>query len=166
MTNSLKSLGIFFQNVLVVERRIEVPFEVKVEVPVPQMSREESVSSSNMTLASGTNRSQEFVSRFLTDYEPLRCLGFGGFGVVFESKNKIDVSGLFLHICFDKFANSSRTRAGNHRFKCPSQFSPTYCSSKRSLLNISFTCLSKGENFFQLNPTYHDLALFWVHIII
>ena len=100
MTNSLKSLGIFFQNVLVVERRIEVPFEVKVEVPVPQMSREESVSSSNMTLASGTNRSQEFVSRFLTDYEPLRCLGFGGFGVVFESKNKIDVSGLFLHISF------------------------------------------------------------------
>jgi hypothetical protein len=76
---------------LVVERRIEVPYEVKVEVPVPQLSREESCGSSNTTVGSGLNRPQEFVSRFLTDYEPLRCLGFGGFGVVFESKNKIDV---------------------------------------------------------------------------
>ena len=81
----------FLQDVLVVERRIEVPYEVKVEVPVPQLSREESCGSSNTTVGSGSNRPQDFVSRFLTDYEPLRCLGFGGFGVVFESKNKIDV---------------------------------------------------------------------------
>jgi hypothetical protein len=86
-----KDNDLHFQNVLVVERRIEVPYEVKVEVPVPQMSREESVGSA-VTLGSGSSRPQEFVSRFLTDYEPLRCLGFGGFGVVFESKNKIDVS--------------------------------------------------------------------------
>jgi hypothetical protein len=32
-----------FQEVFVVERRIEVPYEVKVEVPVPQLSRGESV---------------------------------------------------------------------------------------------------------------------------
>jgi hypothetical protein len=76
---------------LVVERRIEVPYEVKVEVPVPQLSRDESVGSSSATLSSSASRPHEFVSRFLTDYEPLRCLGFGGFGVVFESKNKIDV---------------------------------------------------------------------------
>lgn len=78
---------------LVVERRIEVPYEVKVEVPVPQLTREESIASSHATLgSSGAVRPNDFVSRFLTDYEPQRCLGFGGFGVVFESKNKIDVS--------------------------------------------------------------------------
>ena len=32
----------------------------------------------------------EFVSRYLTDFEPVRCLGKGGFGVVFESRNKLD----------------------------------------------------------------------------
>ena len=26
----------------------------------------------------------------MTDYEPVQCLGAGGFGVVFESKNKLD----------------------------------------------------------------------------
>ena len=88
----ITNFDFFSQDVLVVERRIEVPYEVKVEVPVPQLTREETSGSSNTTLGTGSNRAQEFVSRFLTDYEPLRCLGFGGFGVVFESKNKIDVS--------------------------------------------------------------------------
>ncbi|KAJ8680408.1 hypothetical protein QAD02_016195 [Eretmocerus hayati] len=31
-----------------------------------------------------------FNSRYLTDYEPVDCLGRGGYGVVFEAKNKID----------------------------------------------------------------------------
>ena len=31
-----------------------------------------------------------FQSRYLTDYEPVDCLGRGGYGVVFEAKNKID----------------------------------------------------------------------------
>ncbi|XP_012530974.1 eukaryotic translation initiation factor 2-alpha kinase [Monomorium pharaonis] len=31
-----------------------------------------------------------FKSRFLTDFEPIDCLGKGGYGVVFEAKNKID----------------------------------------------------------------------------
>lgn len=31
-----------------------------------------------------------FSSRFLADFEPLACLGKGGFGIVFEAKNKID----------------------------------------------------------------------------
>lgn len=29
-------------------------------------------------------------SRYLTDFEPVDCLGKGGYGVVFEAKNKID----------------------------------------------------------------------------
>nr|XP_056713272.1 eukaryotic translation initiation factor 2-alpha kinase 3 isoform X2 [Euleptes europaea] len=31
-----------------------------------------------------------YVSRCLTDFEPIQCLGHGGFGVVFEAKNKVD----------------------------------------------------------------------------
>ena len=31
-----------------------------------------------------------FESRYLSDYEPLDCLGRGGYGVVFEARNKID----------------------------------------------------------------------------
>ncbi|XP_043463144.1 eukaryotic translation initiation factor 2-alpha kinase-like isoform X2 [Leptopilina heterotoma] len=32
----------------------------------------------------------EFISRFLSDYEPVDCLGKGGYGIVFEAKNKVD----------------------------------------------------------------------------
>ncbi|CAD7676674.1 unnamed protein product [Nyctereutes procyonoides] len=31
-----------------------------------------------------------YVSRYLTDFEPVQCMGRGGFGVVFEAKNKVD----------------------------------------------------------------------------
>ncbi|KAK6639093.1 hypothetical protein RUM43_007363 [Polyplax serrata] len=36
------------------------------------------------------NGTQEYTSRYLMDFEPVACLGKGGFGVVFEAKNKID----------------------------------------------------------------------------
>ena len=32
----------------------------------------------------------EFISRYVSDFESVKCLGKGGFGVVFEAKNKID----------------------------------------------------------------------------
>nr|XP_023651420.1 eukaryotic translation initiation factor 2-alpha kinase 3 isoform X1 [Paramormyrops kingsleyae] len=35
-------------------------------------------------------RSTEYVSRYLTDFQPVQCLGRGGFGVVFEARNKVD----------------------------------------------------------------------------
>lgn len=38
----------------------------------------------------GGQQSSEFTSRFLTDFHPVHCLGKGGFGVVFEARNKID----------------------------------------------------------------------------
>ncbi|XP_060043342.1 eukaryotic translation initiation factor 2-alpha kinase 3 isoform X1 [Erinaceus europaeus] len=31
-----------------------------------------------------------YVSRYLTDFEPVQCMGRGGFGVVFEARNKVD----------------------------------------------------------------------------
>ncbi|XP_013794487.1 eukaryotic translation initiation factor 2-alpha kinase-like [Limulus polyphemus] len=36
------------------------------------------------------NCKDQFVSRYLTDFEPIQCLGRGGYGLVFEAKNKID----------------------------------------------------------------------------
>ncbi|XP_046385466.1 eukaryotic translation initiation factor 2-alpha kinase-like [Ischnura elegans] len=38
----------------------------------------------------GMFRPPEFISRYLTDFEPMHRLGKGGFGVVFEARNKID----------------------------------------------------------------------------
>ena len=89
----------FFKNqyyfqVLVVERRIEVPYEVQVEVPVPKTpdtaSTDKTISGYSRSVSTGSQQLTEFVSRYLTDYEPLQCLGAGGFGVVVESKNKLD----------------------------------------------------------------------------
>ncbi|XP_064124891.1 eukaryotic translation initiation factor 2-alpha kinase 3 [Loxodonta africana] len=31
-----------------------------------------------------------YTSRYLTDFEPIQCMGRGGFGVVFEARNKVD----------------------------------------------------------------------------
>lgn len=52
--------------------------------------------SSHRTRSSLTVRSVSFVltvessPRYLTDFEPVQCLGRGGFGVVFEARNKVD----------------------------------------------------------------------------
>ncbi|XP_023169545.2 eukaryotic translation initiation factor 2-alpha kinase isoform X2 [Drosophila hydei] len=39
---------------------------------------------------STTNSGEHFTSRFQSDFDLLQCLGRGGFGVVFEAKNKLD----------------------------------------------------------------------------
>ncbi|XP_023302859.2 eukaryotic translation initiation factor 2-alpha kinase [Lucilia cuprina] len=39
---------------------------------------------------STSNSSEHFTSRFQSDFDLQRCLGRGGFGVVFEAKNKLD----------------------------------------------------------------------------
>lgn len=44
---------------------------------------------SNNSVSEGEN-SPSFSSRYLEDFEQIRCLGKGGFGVVFEARNKID----------------------------------------------------------------------------
>lgn len=38
----------------------------------------------------GSQNESDFKSRFFTDFEPIDCLGKGGYGIVFEAKNKID----------------------------------------------------------------------------
>lgn len=53
-----------------------------------QYSSRDSKTSSDSGLPSRS--SESFESRFLTDFIPVHCLGKGGFGVVFEARNKID----------------------------------------------------------------------------
>ena len=36
------------------------------------------------------NASAEFRSRFAEDFDCLKCLGKGGYGIVFQAKNKMD----------------------------------------------------------------------------
>lgn len=45
---------------------------------------------SNTQLSENGKNGDDFKSRYLTDFEPVDCLGKGGYGVVFEAKNKID----------------------------------------------------------------------------
>ncbi|XP_074599713.1 eukaryotic translation initiation factor 2-alpha kinase 3-like [Brevipalpus obovatus] len=39
---------------------------------------------------SGSENILPFISRYSSDFEPISCIGKGGFGVVFEARNKID----------------------------------------------------------------------------
>ncbi|XP_023320471.1 eukaryotic translation initiation factor 2-alpha kinase isoform X2 [Eurytemora carolleeae] len=78
------------------EKAKEVVREVFVEVPVPSFSGFPSTPSVGTNSSSGPDfstidrQNSEFSSRYLSDFEPVQCLGRGGFGVVFESKNKYD----------------------------------------------------------------------------
>ncbi|XP_076374643.1 eukaryotic translation initiation factor 2-alpha kinase [Megalopta genalis] len=45
---------------------------------------------SNPQMINDKENNDSFTSRYLTDFEPVNCLGKGGYGVVFEAKNKID----------------------------------------------------------------------------
>ncbi|XP_065556872.1 eukaryotic translation initiation factor 2-alpha kinase-like isoform X2 [Artemia franciscana] len=47
-------------------------------------------SSSSLPNSRKDSTSEEYSSRYLNDFETLSCLGKGGFGVVFEARNKLD----------------------------------------------------------------------------
>ncbi|KAJ6635912.1 Eukaryotic translation initiation factor 2-alpha kinase [Pseudolycoriella hygida] len=70
------------REVVIVERHVEIKVPVTPDVPdddrLPRRSVSESANNDN------------FVSRFQDDFDMVQCLGKGGFGVVFEVKNKLD----------------------------------------------------------------------------
>eukprot|EP00092_Neocalanus_flemingeri_P023955 GFUD01025986.1.p1 GENE.GFUD01025986.1~~GFUD01025986.1.p1 ORF type:complete len:1103 (+),score=344.15 GFUD01025986.1:320-3310(+) len=68
---------------------IEVPVQMN-STAVPQTPSTNSEPSFGSSLTSVNRQDSEFSSRYLSDFEPVQCLGRGGFGVVFESKNKYD----------------------------------------------------------------------------
>lgn len=70
------------QEVVIVERHVEIKVPIAAEPVVDEIVTRRSISES-------TN-GDFFVSRFQGDFDMVQCLGKGGFGVVFESKNKLD----------------------------------------------------------------------------
>lgn len=61
------------------------PTEKNLQFPPIEYQTKRSTSESNTS-----ETDAEFKSRFQTDFDMLQCLGKGGFGVVFEVKNKLD----------------------------------------------------------------------------
>ena len=78
---------------VIVEKVVEVPvpaFNASATPTTPSTNSSKSwpdLASANATLSRSNS---DFVSRYFSDFEPITCLGRGGFGVVFESKNKYD----------------------------------------------------------------------------
>jgi len=69
----------------------EAVIEKVVEVPsFPQTPSTASTKSFPSVGSELSRQSSDFSSRFLSDFQPVQCLGRGGFGVVFECKNKYD----------------------------------------------------------------------------
>lgn len=82
---------------IIIQRRVfylihRTPTHLVFQDQVKSASRQSSgisVDSSSSTL-SFLPSNESFVSRYLTDFHPVHCLGKGGYGIVFEAKNKID----------------------------------------------------------------------------
>ncbi|XP_069671586.1 eukaryotic translation initiation factor 2-alpha kinase isoform X4 [Periplaneta americana] len=68
------------QKMIVVEKPIPAAVITEAEPLLPHRSNSDP----------GGQQPSGFVSRYLTDFNPVHCLGKGGFGVVFEARNKID----------------------------------------------------------------------------
>lgn len=79
------------KEIVVIERRIPVPTAVEaiesITVEKPSVNNNSSESS---LISFDSNGNTDFNSRFEVDFNFVQCLGKGGFGVVFEAKNKLD----------------------------------------------------------------------------
>lgn len=76
--------------VVFVERQVEVPVAMAVEATEEEFAPLEAAARNNSVRSLSESNSENFVSRFQEDFELVQCLGKGGFGVVFEVKNKLD----------------------------------------------------------------------------
>ncbi|XP_065083248.1 eukaryotic translation initiation factor 2-alpha kinase-like [Ochlerotatus camptorhynchus] len=76
--------------VVFVERQIEVPVPMAVEATEEEFAPLEAAARNTGVRSLSESNSENFVSRFQEDFELVQCLGKGGFGVVFEVKNKLD----------------------------------------------------------------------------
>ncbi|XP_036335534.1 eukaryotic translation initiation factor 2-alpha kinase-like [Rhagoletis pomonella] len=89
------------QEVLVIERHVPVPtaYEATEQSTVALLGPTNVAVNGNANGSVNVHRSlsestscsgDNFISRFQSDFDLMRCLGRGGFGVVFEAKNKLD----------------------------------------------------------------------------
>lgn len=70
------------REVVIVERHVEIKVPVTPDLPDDENHSRRSISESTSN--------DNFISRFQDDFDMVQCLGKGGFGVVFEVKNKLD----------------------------------------------------------------------------
>ncbi|XP_055374101.1 eukaryotic translation initiation factor 2-alpha kinase [Condylostylus longicornis] len=73
------------RDILIIERCVSVPMEIQ----TMQRSITENESEKSRDSLRSTSENN-FVSRFKLDFDIISCIGKGGFGVVFEAKNKLD----------------------------------------------------------------------------
>lgn len=88
------------REIVVIERHIPVPTAIEATEsstvallgPTTSNSANSKSNSNNKRSVSEStsNSGENFSSRFQSDFDLMRCLGRGGFGVVFEAKNKLD----------------------------------------------------------------------------
>lgn len=74
------------REVVIVERHVEI----KVPMPAESIGDVDTVWTRRSLSESQQSDSTPYVSRYKEDFDMVQCLGKGGFGVVFESKNKLD----------------------------------------------------------------------------
>lgn len=80
------------KEIVVIERRIPVPtaMEAIETITVENGSSNHTNNNSNDKSSMSFDSNDSFSSRFEVDFDFVQCLGKGGFGVVFEAKNKLD----------------------------------------------------------------------------
>ncbi|KAL5288982.1 EIF2AK3 family protein [Megaselia abdita] len=82
------------KEIVVIERRIPVPTAMEaietITVENGKTVNNNSNDKSQFSFDSSDRDSFDFSSRFEVDFDFVQCLGKGGFGVVFEAKNKLD----------------------------------------------------------------------------
>lgn len=79
------------REIVVIERHIPVPTATEaIEMPMPIPRSPNNFAGQRSFSESTTCSGDNFLSRFQADFDLERCLGRGGFGVVFEAKNKLD----------------------------------------------------------------------------
>ncbi|XP_011506315.1 PREDICTED: eukaryotic translation initiation factor 2-alpha kinase [Ceratosolen solmsi marchali] len=78
-------------NIMLTQKLLNATAETHDAVLPPLIIERHIVNSKDETFKIQTDDGDiNFNSRYLTDYEPVDCLGHGGYGVVFEARNKID----------------------------------------------------------------------------
>lgn len=78
------------KEIVVIERRIPVPTAIEaIETITVENGNSSNNNSSDKSFVS-LESNDSFKSRFEVDFDFVQCLGKGGFGVVFEAKNKLD----------------------------------------------------------------------------
>lgn len=85
-----KENGIVYVTVPYAKEAMEFEEEERHKKEIEELKRVVEIKSRSLSESQTYDPYQHYVSRFLTDFDLIQCLGKGGFGVVFEAKNKLD----------------------------------------------------------------------------